>query len=391
MTDLHQEAVAAVVAAALDRSTVSGATHKFYRYPARFSPKFVRAVIEAFTAPGDLVLDPFIGGGTTAVEALRAGRRCIGTDINELALFVSKVKTTTLTATEMSFLLSWFDQFERSLKVSKSAGKHSAWRAKGYFRHLESQEIWRHRNLIEGALAQIDQLHSERMADFVRCVLLRSMQLSLDGRRTVMTVHEVRSKISSHFHEMIQDIIALNDELEGPARMLTPTVIKCNAAELHKSRNIVDAGPPKLVVTSPPYPGVHVLYHRWQVKGRRETAAPYWIANKLDGDGERYYTLGNRHEAELKTYFENLKGAFSSIAQVSGQDTIVVQMVAFSEPEWQLRKYLEVMEEAGLTEVSTSLSEDQRIWRNVPHRKWHAEMQTRREGSREVVLFHRKA
>jgi hypothetical protein len=300
------------------------------------------------------VLDPFIGGGTTAVEALRAGRRCIGTDINELALFVSKVKTTTLTATEMSFLLSWFDQFERSLKISKSEGKHSAWRAKGYFRHLESQETWRHRNLIEGALAQIDQLHSERMADFVRCVLLRSMQLSLDGRRTVMTVDEVRSKISSHFHEMIKDIIALNDELEGPARMPTPTVIKCNAAELHKSRNIVDAGPPKLVVTSPPYAGVHVLYHRWQVKGRRETAAPYWIANKLDGDGERYYTLGNRHEAELKTYFENLKGAFSSIAQVSGQETIVVQMVAFSEPEWQLRKYLEVMEEAGLTEVSTS-------------------------------------
>lgn len=172
---------------------------------------------------------------------------------------------------------------------------------------------------------------------------------------------------------------------------MAPSVTKCNAADLHKCQTVVDSGPPKLVVTSPPYPGVHVLYHRWQVKGRRETAVPYWIANKLDGDGERYYTLGNRHEAELKTYFENLRSAFASIAQVSGQETTVVQMVAFSEPEWQLEKYLEVMEDAGLIEVSASFADDERIWRDVPNRKWHAERQTRRAGSREVVLFHRKA
>jgi hypothetical protein len=41
--------------------------------------------------------------------------------------------------------------------------------------------------------------------------------------------------------------------------------------------------PPKLVLTSPPYPGVHVLYHRWQVDGRKETPLPFMIAGKLDG------------------------------------------------------------------------------------------------------------
>jgi hypothetical protein len=275
--------------------------------------------------------------------------------------------------------------------VSKSSDKHDAWRAKGYFRHLESQATWRHRNLIENALEQIEQLHSERVADFARCVVLRSMQLSLDGRRNVMTVDEVRSKISAHFREMIQDMLALHEELANSFCVHAPTVTKCNASDLSKCQNLLDLGAPKLVVTSPPYPGVHVLYHRWQVKGRRETAVPYWIANKLDGDGERYYTLGNRHEAELKTYFENLRTAFSSISEVSSQETTVVQMVAFSEPEWQLEKYLQVMEEAGLTEISTSFAGDDRIWRDVPNRKWHAERQARREGSREVVLFHRKA
>lgn len=42
---------------------VSGFTHGFYKYPARFSPVFVRQAILAFTDYGDLVLDPFMGGG----------------------------------------------------------------------------------------------------------------------------------------------------------------------------------------------------------------------------------------------------------------------------------------------------------------------------------------
>lgn len=391
MINLQAEAVSSIVAAALDRSAVSGATHKFYRYPARFSPQFARAVIEAFSEPDDLVLDPFIGGGTTAVEALRAGRRCIGTDINELALFVSKVKTTVLSIEEVAFLRSWFLRFEQSLRVSRTNGKHNKWRDKGYFRHLETQETWRHRNLIQVALEQIDQLQPENLSDFMRCVVLRSMQLSLDGRRNIMTIDEVRSKISSHFQEMIQDMLALREELSSTHIAERPTLEKCNAASLDTNVDVLAMGTPKLVVTSPPYPGVHVLYHRWQVKGRRETAAPYWIANKLDGDGERYYTLGNRHEKELKTYFENLKGVFTSISKVIGYDTTVVQMVAFSEPDWQLPKYLEVMENSGLTEIVPVLGDEQRIWRDVPNRKWHAERQTRREGSREVVLFHRRA
>ncbi len=38
--------------------------------------------IKLFTAPGDLVLDPFVGSGTTAVAAVRLGRRYVGIDIN---------------------------------------------------------------------------------------------------------------------------------------------------------------------------------------------------------------------------------------------------------------------------------------------------------------------
>lgn len=39
---------------------------------------------------GKIVLDPFMGGGTTVVEALRLGCRVIGVDINPVAWFVTK-------------------------------------------------------------------------------------------------------------------------------------------------------------------------------------------------------------------------------------------------------------------------------------------------------------
>ena len=59
-----------LIKAARDAAPVSGLTHNFYRYPARFSPAFVGEAIFALSSPGDWVMDPFVGGGTTLVEAL---------------------------------------------------------------------------------------------------------------------------------------------------------------------------------------------------------------------------------------------------------------------------------------------------------------------------------
>ena len=43
----------------------------------------LRMVVEASTNPGDLVLDPFVGSGTTAAVCRKLGRWCIGIDANE--------------------------------------------------------------------------------------------------------------------------------------------------------------------------------------------------------------------------------------------------------------------------------------------------------------------
>ena len=83
----------------------------------------------------------------------------------------------------------------------------------------------------------------------------------------------------------------------------------------------------------------------------------------------------------------------SSVAALADERTVIVQMVAFSEPSWQLPRYLETMEEAGLTEVflpALQGERDGRLWRSVPSRRWYSDQRGETPGSQEVVLIHRK-
>src|SRR5438132_8888731 len=89
-----QGTFAALAEAATDPKPVSGWTHNFYRYPARFSPRFAAAAIECFSKPDDIVADPYMGGGTSIVEGVAAGRHVVGNDLNSLATLITKVKIT---------------------------------------------------------------------------------------------------------------------------------------------------------------------------------------------------------------------------------------------------------------------------------------------------------
>lgn len=53
------------------------------QHPAKMLPALARHALEAFTSPGDVVLDPMCGIGTTLVEAAALGRRAIGVELEE--------------------------------------------------------------------------------------------------------------------------------------------------------------------------------------------------------------------------------------------------------------------------------------------------------------------
>jgi hypothetical protein len=192
---------------------------------------------------------------------------------------------------------------------------------------------------------------------------------------------------------MIEGMRALRAAVE--ANGAREPAVRClyrSAVGLENDRRINQRTKPKLILTSPPYPGIHVLYHRWQVDGRKETPAPFWIADQLDGAGEAYYAMGSRKAPDLGVYFQQLSAALTSIAHLCTGDTTVVQVVAFSNPTSQLPRYLEANRAAGLEEIRLKHmagERDGRLWRSVPNRKWHADQLGATAASQEVVLFHR--
>lgn len=67
-------------------------THYLFRFPAKFHPPVVHSLIQAYTTLGQTVLDPFCGSGTLLLAAAVEGRHVIGSDVDPVAVFVSRIK-----------------------------------------------------------------------------------------------------------------------------------------------------------------------------------------------------------------------------------------------------------------------------------------------------------
>lgn len=101
--------------------------YKIHRYFARRPWNVFEKIIETYTSPGDLILDPFMGGGVTIYEGLKLGRRVVGFDLNPLSHFI----VTSMIQTELDSELidkyflqikNSYSQIVESLSISKDMG-----------------------------------------------------------------------------------------------------------------------------------------------------------------------------------------------------------------------------------------------------------------------------
>jgi DNA methylase len=72
--------------------TAPGSTHSIHWFPGNFIPQIPATLVQILSQPGDLILDPFGGSGTTAVEAATLGRRAITADRIAVSSLVSAAK-----------------------------------------------------------------------------------------------------------------------------------------------------------------------------------------------------------------------------------------------------------------------------------------------------------
>lgn len=398
-TETFRPGLAALRDAALDMSPVSignrrtSSPHEFYRYPARFPPTIVSATLSAFTQPGDVVADYFVGGGTTLVECRLAGRVAIGADINPLATFVSRVKTRLYSGAEVSAVESW-------AATSLKDGSSTATVFEGIEHATDSR--WAHLLDVVGAsLRGVEQIEQARARDLARCSLLRAAQWALDMRGEIPNPADLREVIARVGH---QTAIAAAESTRryraadraypvgSPARTL---ILEAGLPGLSAHRALAGMPAPRLVLTSPPYPRVYVNYHHWKFQGRLETSLPYAIAGLAAPRGRAHYTMSARSDRTGDLYFAKLYDAFRDVSSMIDDRTWVVQIVGFSDVDSQLPRYLETMSSAGLREATfpeVATAEDGRLWRRIPRRRWWARAGDRlavAEGTaQEVVFFH---
>lgn len=127
----------------------------YHWYPARYVPQLPGILINYFTKPGQLVLDPFCGSGTTLIEAYKFGRAAVGIELNPIAVLMTSAKlidfnetsfsaysrrlvqgATTLALKNMVMLLSLQDAF---LKISNHDENKRWYHAET---HRELLAIW---------------------------------------------------------------------------------------------------------------------------------------------------------------------------------------------------------------------------------------------------------
>lgn len=366
---------------------VEGLTHNFYRYPARFSPDFVRETILEFTEEGDCVLDAFMGGGTTIVEAIANGRKALGIDINPLSMFVTRVKTTPLSNCDRNAIIHWAGALEFEKAICCGSVNNDT-RLKNLPDNIKS---------LLGYLAiSTNQLDFPRQKQFARCALLGLSSWAIDCCKNIPSISKWKERLIIQIKQMFKGLDAL--VAAARSKNIPKNKIACQRLLfLGSIREAIKNNEfskymlrPKLVLTSPPYPGVHILYHRWQVKGRRETPAPFWITNQCDGHGASYYTLGSRSKSGLKKYFTELTEIFWHMRHFIDPNAFVIQLVAFSDPNSQVPSFLKSMRRAGFKEVTPlKCKETKRPVREVPNRKWYTYTADNNSARQEMLFFHK--
>ncbi len=99
----------------LRRQSTRYSAHGLHEYRGKFNPQMVRAIGNILgLQPGDWMLDPFCGSGTSLLEAAHIGWNGIGLDMNPLAVEIARAKVAAMHV-PLEALLAWTKRIEDGL------------------------------------------------------------------------------------------------------------------------------------------------------------------------------------------------------------------------------------------------------------------------------------
>ena len=198
------------------RSVNQYLTHWMYPYKGKFHPQMIRAALNIIgLESGETVLDPFVGSGTTALEAQLLGVNCIGLDASPLCVLQSKVKTA-------------------SHEVARNIRAYCE-----ELPRLEHADV----ALEDAALNLVPSTADQRIQDFFHLAKLIALSDSVRRRKDFASAFVSRTKL------MTQSIMDYDEIRRELGLSLGRVVIeRGDARALPLSDNSIDG-----IITSPPY------------------------------------------------------------------------------------------------------------------------------------------
>lgn len=291
--------------------------HDLHPYPAKFIPQLPGTFVSLLSSRGELVLDPFGGSGTTALESIRLGRRAVSVDANPMAALIGKVKTARVapeSATELHLLHSALRALLDSLP-SDPLELVEQYRA--YAPKIANCEKW-FADAAFGELAhikfRIKQLKSDTATNIAllalsRTVLSASFQDSETRYKSVpreVSVGETTKRYIKEFESVMRSVArnapatryGISNFLTGDVRCLKPSDIADNSVDF--------------VMTSPPYGNAtdYHLYHRFRL---------LWLGFDPIALGKVEIGSHLKHQREdsgFESYFADMLQALSGIGRV---------------------------------------------------------------------------
>jgi len=256
--------------------------HYVNSYHGSFRPELPNFLIQKYSSKGDIVLDPFCGRGTTALEANLLGRSAYSSDINPLALLFTQSKTLPVGLDEIVLRLNEID-FSRPVDLSDYRDGLGAFYHPDTFRELVHLQAFlgrkqdRVNRFIE--LLASSRLHGHTMGYFSvytapQRALSPRQQLQLNlRRRDIPEYRAVVPRIIRRAAQVLQDGFS-QDFFEVAAR---------NSAQKSDARSLqwLPSNTVDLIVAGPPLPET--------VDYERDQWLEYWFSDFPTGNSEPYH------------------------------------------------------------------------------------------------------
>lgn len=147
--------------------------HTIHAFPAKFPPQLPRKLILGLTHPGERVLDPMAGSGTTLLEALLVNRNAVGFDIDPIALLLSKVKTAPIASLRLAIVGQQIIKQARITIATRAATLQESLATQWNYKTREFVDYWfAHETQLEllALIREIEQLEDAESKLFFELV-----------------------------------------------------------------------------------------------------------------------------------------------------------------------------------------------------------------------------